>query len=977
MTITHSTSIANSLRKSNFIVLALLLFLICLTPYHSAFGGSRNSGKISGQIIDQETGEALPGAVIQIKLEDKTIGTQTDFDGNYLIREVPEGTFDLEIFLAGYAKTKVENVKVSHDETTKVNLSMAAEAYEDNDQVVVARPIENNEAILLIKRKNEATIANAISAEGMSNSGVGDAADAVARIAGGTERGGKSVNMRGLEDRYISTHINGIEMPSADPDKKTFHMDLIPSSLLDNIQVIKSFTPDMPGNFSGGIIDIGTKTYPEHFTMKFSASSGYNSQVSFNDKFLTYHGGSHDWLGMDDGSREIPSQISGSEIPQYSYTITDAARAHQLSNLSKAFNNIMTPSSKAAPLNGGYSFSIGNQTTLFGKQFGYLGSLNYSRDYSYYDNGQLAYYFVSGDPQTVQGLTNDWKMSDAKGVEQVLWGGLITASYHPHPNHKLGMNFIHSQSGESLSRYMDGHFYDGNLSPEATYETRVLKYTERTLNSYQFNGKHYLPAFLKSSVEWNASYSKNRQNEPDMRFFSDHYYIDAETGDTSYYISPNLYTLPQRFYRDLDEDSKEFDLKWSVPFKQWNSLPSRFSFGGLVSNKNRNFIETVYNFKNPANKYTYNGDPAEFFSQDNMGIVDSTFNPYSNTWKYTWSMYVYDNSDPRANYTGDENIGAFFGMLDMPLSHRLRFVGGARYETTDINVSPVDKNYESGVINTKDILPSVNLIYSLSDKINLRSAYGRTLARPTFREMAPYPSWDFANEFYFIGNPNLKRTLIDNYDFRLEYYGQPGELLAASFFLKDFKNPIERAIKHENGEIQYQNVDKAAVYGAEFELRKDLHFLGNMFKYFMLSSNVTLIKSKVDIPSDELAIIRSYDPGADATRPLQGQSPYIFNIDFMYNNSRTKTMANISYNIFGERLYEVSQGATPDVYEQPRPELNFIFNQRIFSGIDMKLSFKNILDSDSKYVQHFLGKDYVKMEHKYGRYFSLGLSYSL
>ncbi|HEQ98353.1 MAG TPA: TonB-dependent receptor [candidate division Zixibacteria bacterium] len=958
------------------LLLIIVFAVLCLTQTDPLYAAQK-AGKISGKILDAETGEPLPGAVVQIKLESSTIGAQTDFDGNYLIREVPVGIHALEIFLAGYRNTVVREVRVNSEEVTNVPLALHAEAYEDEEQVVEARVLPNNEAVLLMERQKAPEIGNAISAEAMSNSGASDAGEAIAKIAGGTMQGGKYANLRGLEERYISTHLNGTELASADPDKKAFHMDLIPTNLLDNVQVIKSFTPDRPGNFSGGIIDIGTKTYPEQLSLKFSVSSTYSSGASYNDNFLTYRGGNDDWLGFDDGTRDVPDPVSGTELPLYSYTINSPETAHSLSELTRSFNSVMSPISKAPPLNSDYSFSLGNQTTLFGKRLGYQGSFNYGRKYNYYDGGRLAYYFVSGDPSVIEGLTNDWRMSDARGSEEVLWGGLFATSYHIHPNHEFGADYVHTQSGENMARYISGHFYDGNLSPEATYETRVLRYTERTLNSLQFHGKHYLPGLFRSNLDWNYSYSRNEQDEPDMRFFSNHFYVDEESGDTSYYIAPNLYTLPQRYYRELDENSSSFDINWSIPFKQWNGQSSKFKFGGLFSQKNRDFLERVYNFKNPANKYEYNGDPSEFFSPENLGIIDSTFNPYSQTWRYDWTLYVYDNSDPRANYTGDESISAFYGLLDIPLSTRLRVIAGARFETTGIEVAPVDTSYESGSIDTDDLLPSVNLTYALNKKMNLRAAYGRTLARPTFREMAPYPSWDFANEFYFIGNPELMRTLIDNFDVRWEYFIRPGELLALSLFYKDFQNPIERAIKHENGEIQYQNVDQATVYGIEFEIRKNLDVLTGWLRNFTITSNLTLINSQVDIPETELDIIRSYDPDADDTRPLQGQSPYILNIDLTYDNHRTGTMANLSFNVFGERLYEVSQGATPDVYEQSRPDLKLILKQGLFGGIDLRLKFSNILNPSYKNVHHFRGDDYIRMEHKEGRRFSIGLSYSI
>jgi len=959
--------------NSGLKVFIIAIFLFGLSSPLSAQSG--RNGRISGQLVDAETGESLPGAAVMIKLVDKTVGASSGLDGIYAITGVPDGKYTLEVFLAGYAKTSVEDIEVTNGEATRINLALKSEVYEGQDVIVQARAIENNEAILLKKRQKSIHVSNAISAETMSNLGIGNAADAVSKVVGGNEQGGKYVSMRGLSERYVTSHLNGIELPSADPDKKAFQMDLLPSNLLDNIEVVKSFTPEKPGNFSGGIIDIGTKTFPESFLLGFSASSSYNSQVNHNDNFLTYPGGDRDWLGMDDGSRDISDEVLNGDIPDYTYTLSDPEKAQQLDQYSKAFNSIMSPTIKRAPLNGSYAFSIGNQTSLFGKRFGYMGSLTYSRKYSFYEDGDLAYYVLSGDPATVTSLNNEWKMNDTRGSDEVLWGSLIATSYKLHSNHEIGLNFIHTQSGESTARYINGHFHDGNLDSAAMYETRVLSYVERTLNSLQVNGKHFLPSFARATLEWNTTYTKNSQNEPDTRFFSNHYIVTEEDGviDTNYSITPSMYRTPQRYYRKLDEDNASFDLKLSIPFRQWSGLAGKISLGGLYSEKHRDFLETTYNFKAPTSNYNYEGDPEAFFNDSNMGIVDSAF--IGGKWRYTFNLFVIDASDPRANYTGDEQISAFFGMLDIPLSHKLRFIGGLRHETTDLIVAPLDTNYEGGQIDTKDALPSASLIYQLNDNTNIRAAYGRTLARPTFREMAPYPSWDFANEFYFIGNPELKRTLIDNFDLRWEWFLRPGEILAVSGFYKYFENPIERAIKHENGEIQYQNVDEAKVFGAEFELLKHLDFIGNLFKNFMLGANLTIIHSRVNIPENELLIIRLYDPGADDTRPFQGQSPYILNFDLTYNNSRT--MSNLSFSIFGERLYEVSQGGTPDVYEQPRPQLDFVFNQRVIGSVDLKMSMKNILNATTKTLHHFKDNDFVKSEHESGRTFSIGLGYSM
>ena len=464
-----------NLHHSSVILTAFLLFFLMIGLSVHLSAQSSEEGRVTGQLVDSETGESLPGAAVQIKLEEKSIGAISDLDGFYMINRVPPGEYTLEVHLAGYAKTTVENVEVLPDEATKINLVLKPEVYEDEDVVVEARAIENNEAILLKKRQKSIHVSNAISAETMSNQGIGNAADAVAKVAGGNEQNGKYVSMRGLSERYVTSHLNGVELPSADPDKRAFQMDLLPSNLLDNIEVVKSFTPEKPGNFSGGIIDIGTKTFPESFSLKFSASNSYNSQASYNNNFLTYPGGDHDWIGMDDGSRDIPDEIAEADsIPAYALTFGNPDISHDLDKYSKAFNAIMTPTNKKAPLNSSYAFSIGNQTNLFGKQFGYFGSLTYSRKYSFYEDGDLAYFVLSGDPSVVTSLNNEWRMTDTKGSDEVLWGGLLTTSYKPFRNHEFGANYIHTQSGESMARYINGHFYDQNLDSAAVYELSLI-----------------------------------------------------------------------------------------------------------------------------------------------------------------------------------------------------------------------------------------------------------------------------------------------------------------------------------------------------------------------------------------------------------------------------------------------------------------------------------------------------------------------
>ncbi len=260
--------------------------------------------------------------------------------------------------------------------------------------------------------------------------------------------------------------------------------------------------------------------------------------------------------------------------------------------------------------------------------------------------------------------------------------------------------------------------------------------------------------------------------------------------------------------------------------------------------------------------------------------------------------------------------------------------------------------------------------------MNLRASYGRTLARPTFRELAPFSSFNFVGDFIFIGNPKLKRTLVDNFDLRWEHFGKPGEIYAISLYTKAFQNPIERVILTVNGEVQFQNVDRARVSGVELEMRRDLSFIHPGLALLNAGGNASFVRSEVAIGGNELALRRALDPAADDTRSLQGQSPYLVNLDLSYENYQTGTTAGIFYNIFGRRLEEVSLGGTPDVYEKARATLDLTLSKK-WGAYRIKLGAKNILDEAVEKAYRYAGTDYTASQYYKGRTFSLSLSYGV
>lgn len=952
-----------------------LLTVSALTVLFSINILPQSTGSISGKIVDATTGEELIGA--NIYLEGTSLGAASDLNGLYLMKSIPAGSYNLTASMIGYAKLTVTGVEVKDGQTHKLDLTLSQETIETDEVIITARMIEDNEASLLKLRQRSNSISDAISSELISRSGSSNAADAMTKVTGASVVGGKYVYVRGLGERYSSTHLNGTELPSADPDKKSFNMDLFPSGVLNNIVTVKSFTPDKPGNFSGGIVDIATKTYPDKFTLKLSGSSSYNTATSFNQNFLTYNGGGSDWFGMDDGTRKIPELFGNPDliIPAASTARFDSEEAQLLDDVSKSFIPEMSPRIKTAPLNQSYSLSIGDQTELFNMPLGFIGSYSYNREYSFYENGTSGRWKLTGDVNTVETLNELQYLNDSKGTDEVNWGGLVTVNLKPDPRHEIGADFVYTQSGQSTARFLEGRWLEQfNDNPNAVLETRVLSYTERSLQSYQLHGKHVFDNILGLGINWSGSISKTSQEEPDVRYFTNHYNLET----LNYSITRSTYALPSRYFRNMNEDGNSANLNFTLPFNIWENLQAKFKFGGAFNEKERVFTERRFEYQ--LGEYSsgaprYEGDPEFFFSPENVGILwyDSTRN------RYVFGNHIAETPDPRGgNYNGYEKVSALYGMIELPISNSLKIIGGARYERSNMDVYGKD---QKGFLDDQDLLPSLNVIYHLTENMNIRSSYGKTLARPNFREKAPYANYNFAADFIFIGNPDLQRTLIDNYDLRWEWFLRPGEIIAVSGFYKFLKNPIERVINvlfaSEGGEVFYENIDKAEVMGIELEMRKRLDEVHDLLNNFSIGTNVSFISSEVSIPEGELEVIRNLDPNAESTRQLQGQSPFLVNLELSYDNPNSGTYASLFYNVFGDRLAEISIGGTPDVFERSRPMLDFTISQNVLSKFDLKLSVRNILNSPYKLTHEFKGAEYTRTEYKTGTSISLGIGYSI
>jgi len=936
-----------------FTRIILVITALCLSAM--AF----SQGVIRGKVIDEATGETLIGATVLI--QGTTTGSTTDLDGAYAIGDLAPGTYRFECSYIGYERKLITEVQVAAKEVTVLNIRLGESAQQVEMVEITAKAVRNTENALLTIQRKATMILDGISSSQISKSGDSDAAGALQRVTGVSVEGGKYVYVRGLGDRYSKTALNGAELPGLDPNRNTVQMDLFPANLIDNLLIYKTCSPDLPGSFAGGYVNIETKDFPERFTLRFSNGLSFNTKTTFRKRVLSYEGGKGDWLATDDGTRSIQQEVEGADIPFFSQAQFNEDQADVLSAKTRAFPNNWNFQEKTPFFNHSHAFSVGNQGQLFGRPIGYVAGVSYRRSFAYYDDGHIGRYKLASRESIARKLSEDLELKDEKGSEEVLWGAMFNTNYRISPHHKVGIQLMYNQSGEQTARYQVGDKPSDDVSLH--YQTRSLQYQQRLLDAFQLNGEHHLPGLAELRINWLSAYTISKQDQPDLRFFTNGF--RKTNGDTTHKIEPSIGQLPTRYYRHMQETNFDNKLHLTIPFNQWSGLQAKLKTGGAFLRKDRQFREQQYRFDNQSQSFS--GRVEQYFSSENTWDIGDGE-----------GVFLIDAFDASNNYDAQQLVWAAYLMTELPLTQSLRLITGLRIEGTDIALNSFDEDLPTGELNEVDYLPSVNLNYSTSERSNLRAAYSRTLARPTFRELAPYASFDFIGDFVLIGNDSLQRTLVDNIDLRWELFPRSGEIISVSAFYKNFQNPIERAFNPvaANPELNYRNVGNGWLAGAELELRKNLGFLSPKLESLLFGANFTYVYSRVDIAADELEAIRALRPQAEPYREMFGQSPYLINAYLNYSHEKG-TEVNLVFNLFGPRLAYIIVGGTPDVYERPRPSLDFSIKQQIAGHWQVKISATNLINPAHKKAYAFKTLEYPYESYRMGRTFGIGVTYQI
>ncbi|MEM9986535.1 MAG: carboxypeptidase-like regulatory domain-containing protein, partial [Bacteroidota bacterium] len=491
--------------------LILSIFLIMV-----GFKATAQTGTIRGKVVDGENGEPLLGATVRLlSLNEVKGGAYSDIEGAYTIKASP-GTYQLLTSYISYVTDTTEITLVDGKiESIQILLLAETSVRADLAVTITAKTSEASSVAFDQKKKNSINSIDGVTFDLVQRTGDANVAAAMQRVVGVTVQDGKYVYVRGLGDRYSQTLLNGANMPSLDPSRNTVQMDIFPSNLIDNVVVYKNFTPDLPGSFTGGLIDVRTKDFPDRFTLNASASMGYNLNSSLRDNFLTDTRNQADGFGYDDGLREVPEIIGepGSFLPGRLEN-QDFEIANRIDQSIKAFQVPLYPVMDNSFLDQNYQLSAGNQFQLGEKvSLGAVGSLSYRNEYEFTDEGGNALFTISGPNDRRLGQEQDLR-TVSRTQHNVLWGGMGRISLKVGPANKVSFNYLHNQSGSSEARYLRGTD-DSNTKPGL--ESRSTNYFERSLDVFQLNGEHKLGPV---SIDWIGSRAFTRQNQPDQRFIS-------------------------------------------------------------------------------------------------------------------------------------------------------------------------------------------------------------------------------------------------------------------------------------------------------------------------------------------------------------------------------------------------------------------------------------------------------------------------
>jgi outer membrane receptor protein involved in Fe transport len=912
-----------------------LPFLLIATAFLTAFGQTPK-GTISGTAFDSQTSRPVIG--VKVYVNGQTGDDQvTGSDGTFRIQLAP-GKYTLKFVNEKYLDSEVTGVEVKAGENVDASTVLASKG--SSTVVEVSESISAVSATseaMLTERKLAVQVSDSISNEEMKKSTASDAAKALEKVTGVSVTEGGYVFVRGLGERYSATMLNHAMVPTTEAERRVVPLDLFPAAMMDNIKILKTYSPDLPGEFSGGLVQMSTVEFPAQKMLQVSMSTGFNTRTTFQN-FRTYDGGGLDIFGFDDGGRGLPSAIPTDRR----VTIGTDSR-QQLADYAKAFSNnwetrpltSMRPSQTYNIVGGGTMGKVG-----------LVGALTFTSKPQYQQEEQT-YYRRLGLGGTIAPYStySDFRQYD----EFTRMGGVLNLAYKINPNHKLLVRNTLTRDTDKEAREFSGEDNNqgGIISSERT------RWIERSLFSTGLAGDHALPKWKNLLAKWQFTYSTSSRDEPDLRE------VLRAKQDDGRWAYLNLGNSGQRFFNSFTDHIYEPQFEISQPFFK-GMLTGAWSAGVRVTRRDRDFDARRLRFQLQ--------DP----SQVNVYLNSNDLFGPANLRPGAFELREETRGTDR--YTATMDIYGGYAMVDLGIGPKWRLVGGVRVEDADIQVVTKDPfrpstPFVASLVN-RDPLPSINAIYALTPRQNLRFSYSQTVSRPDFRELSPFEFTNVQGGFNVAGNPNLKRAKIDNYDGRWEWFLGGNQLLAASFFSKSFADPIESTIQPTTDlRSSFINAKAAVNRGFEVEMRQGLARLNKRLREFNVQGNFTFVDSNVTIRPEDQGVLTS------TNRPLAGQSRYIYNIITEWTKPKARSQARFYVNSVSRRLSDVGSNGLPDIYQERNLFLDFVYQYSFSESGKTTLRFnaENLADNTYRWTQANLPTRRYQM----GRTFSVGLTYSL
>lgn len=888
---------------------------------------AKGKGAIAGLIKDTEYGEPLAEAPVQV------LGTKievlSDVDGRFRL-ELPPGTYSIRISYDLHKPQRIDGIVVTSGGIVRMDAQLtpdqgAVEAFD-----IVEEADKSSLEGIILARQRATIVGDSIGRAEISKSPDRNAAQAAQRVVGATVVGGRFVYVRGLGERYTNALLNGVPLPSPEPDRAAVPLDLFPASLLSSLTIAKTFTPEVPADFVGGSVRVETREIPSEPLFQISARGAYNTNNTFRER-LTHRGGDLDWLGIDDGSRALPDgfpdySLRGSSKPNGDPITTEERTAAGLK-----LNNYMSAERSGTPPDHGISVLGGNGWDLGdNRKFGIVGSFGYSRGYTVRRNEILRLFQAARREDDPRGFATQRDYRATSGTETVNWNAFGSATYRFSPHHRISLIGLRSTLADNRTQYITGYH---DVRDQDIHATRLSLVT-RALNLSILNGEHLFQKLGAAELSWNLTLSSALRDEPDRR---DTVWGRGRQSETRDYRFTQAAESGRHFFSEQTETQYGAGFDWTQPL---SAPAAKLKFGGLASLRTRNFTSRTLSLESNRARGAPDAEPCapgEFdacndalFVPENIGTL----------------LVVTENTLPQDAYDAKLNIYSGYVMADLALGDQVRVIVGERVEHTLQTIDPYDQfgreeALERARISEIDLLPAVSAVWSPVKKTKLRVSLTRTLARPQLRELAPFRFQDYFGGRVTAGNPDLEMTRVTNLDTRIEHFPTLKDVLAFSLFYKDFAQPIEPVILAggDEGSFSYRNAESAKLIGVELEARQNLEFFHASLRDFSAVANLTLAHSRIQLPSGGTIAL------TNSSRPLVNQAPWVLNLALDFAREATGTSARLLYNIVGPRVAQVGSSGLDDVYEHPRSVLDLTVQQKLAGRVSLKLEGRNLLNS--------------------------------